>query len=222
MHDFFSNYWSGIDSSSLLGTFEPKLIRSTKWKMVELKNASPVLHWLGRRYPIRKAQVLHAWGVQSEHWEIEIGQGEYRLGVNHMNPFTLKCMDLPVTFHIGHIVKTAKHPYTNGLRELVRMVRYLEKMPDCPVMVAFYKVGKLPGVVMRDCPIQQPSLSRLRSIYGRILGNQPMGITDPQGNPYIKIDFNPKHPVRNMLTWEESLRITNDLAQNQERLTDNS
>ena len=214
MQGFFQSHFGGTNSGASLGAFEPTVIRSSPWKADELKNASPVLHWLGQRYPIRQVQVLHDWGMTSEHWEIEIGRGEYRVGVNHLNPFTLKCMDLPVTFHVGHIVRTSKHPYTNGLLELVRLIRYLEEMPDCPVMVAFYKVGKLPDVILKDCPVAKPSAKLLRKVYRRILGDTPMGICDQQGEPYIKIDFKPQHPIPNMLSWEEALSITGELTQN--------
>ena len=85
----------------------------------------------------------------------------------------------------------------NGLKELVKFIRFVEAAPDNDVEMLIYKLGEIDGSMIDRPALVTTDRYRLERIYRRLLRSKQIN-----GTEYYTIAYNPKYPKINLTTNE--------------------
>ncbi len=155
------------------------------------KQNEPIVAYLSTRYKTTFVGGMKSLQSHFYCYELILAQG-VTLGFSFR---TAKDLQLNRRFVNIQFVIRDRGSKANGLKELVKFIRFVEAAPDNDVEMLIYKLGEIDGAMIARPALVTTDRYRLERIYKRLLGSKQIN-----GTEYYTIAYNPKYPKSNLTT----------------------
>ena len=155
------------------------------------KQNEPIVSYLSSRYKTTFVGGMKSLQSHFSCYELILAQG-VTLGFSFR---TAKDLQLNRRFVNIQFVIRDRSSKANGLKELVKFIRFVEAAPDNDVEMLIYKLGEIDGAMIARPALVTTDRYRLERIYKRLLRSKQI-----DGTEYYTIAYNPKYPKINLTT----------------------
>jgi hypothetical protein len=149
------------------------------------KQNEPIVAYLSSRYKTTFVGGMKSLQSHFSCYELILAQG-VTLGFSFR---TAKDLQLNRRFVNIQFVIRDRGSKANGLKELVKFIRFVEAAPDNDVEMLIYKLGEIDGAMIARPALVTTDRYRLERIYKRLLRSKQIN-----GTEYYTIAYNPKYP----------------------------